>query len=46
MAAMAFSTPVPGAGRLWTDADLPDDDAPASELAWQRCVEFVRHSGW
>jgi dienelactone hydrolase len=34
----------PGVGHLWTDADLPDYDVPASDLTWQRCTEFVRLS--
>ena len=34
----------PGVGHLWTDADLPDFDALAAELTWQRCAEFLRLS--
>jgi dienelactone hydrolase len=35
----------PGVGHLWTDEDLPDHDALAAELTWQRWVEFLRLSG-
>jgi dienelactone hydrolase len=34
----------PGVGHLWTDPDLPDFDAPAADLTWQRCAEFLRLS--
>jgi dienelactone hydrolase len=35
----------PGVGHLWTDEGLPDHDAFAAELTWQRCTEFLRLSG-
>lgn len=34
----------PGVGHLWTDPDLPDHDALAAELTWERCSEFLRLS--
>ena len=34
----------PGVGHLWTDPGLPDHDALAAELTWQRCAEFLRLS--
>jgi dienelactone hydrolase len=34
----------PGVGHLWIDEDLPDYDALAAELTWQRCAEFLRLS--
>lgn len=34
----------PGVGHLWVDQDLPDHDALAAELTWQRCAEFLRLS--
>jgi dienelactone hydrolase len=34
----------PDVGHLWTDRECPDHDAPAAELAWQRCAEFLRLS--
>lgn len=32
----------PGAGHYYTDATLPDHDAPAAELTRSRCVEFLQ----
>jgi dienelactone hydrolase len=31
----------PGAGHLYTDPDLPDYDAGAADLTWQRSLEFL-----
>ena len=34
----------PGVGHLWLDEDLPEYDALAADLTWQRCLEFLRLS--
>jgi len=34
----------PGVGHMWMDPDLGDYDAPAGDLSWQRCAEFIRLS--
>jgi dienelactone hydrolase len=34
----------PDVGHLWTDPGLTDYDAPATDLTWQRCAEFLRLS--
>jgi dienelactone hydrolase len=34
----------PGVGHLWLDHGLPDHDVLATELTWQRCLEFLRLS--
>lgn len=31
-----------GAGHFYTDATLPDHDAPASHLTWERSLRFLR----
>jgi dienelactone hydrolase len=34
----------PGVGHLWTDHDLPDHDALATDRTWERCAEFLKLS--
>ena len=34
----------PGVGHLWLDEGLPEYDAIAAALAWERCLEFLRLS--
>ena len=40
VAAQVFT--YPGVGHFYTDSSLPEHDANAAELTWQRILDFLR----